>query len=86
MGKDESGVVLSIGLLGVANGSLGAYGQFLAALGPAARQDGAAVLRLHPHPEAVSLGPFSIVRLKSSFWHVRASPRAGEMLSSPVPR
>ncbi len=26
----------------------------------------------------MSLGPLSIVRLKSSFWHVGASPRAGD--------
>ena len=74
-GKDRAWPARSIGLLGVANSSLRAYGQLLAALGSAARQDGPAILRPHADPEAVSLGPLAIVWLKCSFRHLGAPAR-----------
>jgi hypothetical protein len=48
----------------------GAYGQLLAAPGPAARQDRATVLGLHAGEEAVSFGTVTIIRLKSTFRHL----------------
>ena len=80
LGKEKSRFALSIGLLGVANGSLRANGKLLASPRAAARQNGLAVLRLHPHPETVSLSALAIVRLKCAFWHVVALPRAKETL------
>ena len=47
----------------------GADGEFLAAARPAAGQNGATVLRLHPGAEPVRLRPMAVVRLIGAFRH-----------------
>jgi hypothetical protein len=66
-----------MGLLCLANGSFGADSEFLSTLGPAARKNGLPVLGFHSFSESVSLGPFAIIRLKRTFWHV-GSLRCGQ--------
>jgi hypothetical protein len=68
----------------------------MTALGPAARQHGAAVAGAHPLAEAVRLGALAVIWLKRSLWHVckrarialpRALPRCdfeGEPPNTPV--
>ena len=62
-------------LMGVPDSSFVADGQFVAALGAAARQHGAAILRFHPGPESVSLRALAIIRLKCTFRHWLSSSR-----------
>jgi hypothetical protein len=54
----------------VADGLLVAYGQFVTAASPAARQHGPAVFGLHAFAKSVRLGALAIIRLKSPFWHI----------------
>jgi hypothetical protein len=56
-------------LLGGANGGFVANRQFVAAFGTPAGKHGTAIRRLHAFTKAVGLGPFAIIRLKSTFWH-----------------
>jgi hypothetical protein len=56
-------------LMGVPDSSFVADRQLMAALGAAARQHGAAILRVHPGPESVSLRALAIIRLKCTFRH-----------------
>jgi hypothetical protein len=77
-GTKNSGLMLDE--LGVANIALVADGQLPAALGAAAREDGAAVDRIHARAKPVSFGPFAIIRLKSTFRHLIKSARAGKPL------
>jgi len=56
--------------LRVADGLLVAYGQLVAAAGPAARQHGPAVLGLHALTKSVHFGALAIIRLKSTFRHI----------------
>jgi hypothetical protein len=69
--------VVVIGLLCLANDSLGADCELLAAPGPAARKNGLPVLGFHPLSEPVCLSPFAIIWLKCTFWHVDSS-RCGQ--------
>ncbi len=62
----------------------GADGKLVPSFGPAPRQDGPAVLGLHPNPEAVSFGAFAIVGLIRTFRHCALSP--GRHKSPSVPR
>jgi hypothetical protein len=52
---------------------LGANGQFLAATGATAGENGAAVLGLHTGAKPVRFGAMAIVRLKSTFRHFSSS-------------
>jgi hypothetical protein len=52
---------------------LGANGQFLAATGAAAGENGAAVLGLHSGAKPVRFGAMAIVRLKGAFRHTSSS-------------
>jgi hypothetical protein len=65
-------------LFGVADDSLVAYSQLVAAFGAAARQYGPPILTLHACTKPVCLCPLTIVRLKCSFWHYPCSIRASE--------
>jgi hypothetical protein len=56
-------------LPGVPDGSLVAHREFMAAFGTTARQYGSPVLGAHTHPKPMSLGPFTIIWLKCTFWH-----------------
>src|SRR5947209_4433494 len=67
-------------LVGVPDGSLVAHGKLVAALGAAARENGAAVFTLHARPESVCLRPLAIVWLKCTLWHVLA--RCGPAINS----
>ena len=58
------------GLSGVPDGSLVAHRELVAAFGAAACQHGAPILGAHPHPKPMGFGPFTIIRLKCTFWHV----------------
>ena len=55
---------------GVADGSLVAHGQLVTAAGPAARQYGPPVFRLHAFAKSVRLGALAIVGLKCPFRHI----------------
>jgi hypothetical protein len=61
-------------LVGVAEGSLVANREFMAAFGTSPRQDGPAVLGAHAHTKPVGLGPFPIIWLKCTFWHLNPRP------------
>lgn len=61
-------------LSGVPDGSLVAHREFMAAFGAAARQDGSPVFSAHTHQKPMGLGPFTIVRLKCTFWHLLLGP------------
>jgi hypothetical protein len=52
---------------------LGANGQFLAATGAAAGENGAAVLGLHTGAKPVRFGAVAIIRLKGTFRHFSSS-------------
>jgi len=77
----------SIGLIGVGvtNGALVADRQLPAAFRPAARQNSPAVLGFHPCSKAMCLGPATIIRLKSTFWHFAFRPGTQEPLASTSP-
>ena len=66
--------------LGVADGTFVTDRQLPSAFGAAAGQDGAPVHGIHTRAETMRLRPFAIIRLKSTFWHVVKSARAGEPL------
>ena len=78
-GTKDSGLVL----FGVADVTLVADSQLPAPLGTAARQNGAAVGRLHASAEPVRLGPSAIIRLKSTFWHILDQP--GQAVTTEAP-
>jgi hypothetical protein len=49
---------------------LGAYRELFPAAGTTPRQNGAAVLGLHPRAESVRFCAMTVIRLKSAFWHL----------------
>lgn len=59
-------------LLCPAHGAFVADGQFVTALGTAARQNCPPVGRFHAHTKPVCLGAVPIVRLKCTFWHYKS--------------
>jgi len=61
-------------LSGVPDGPLVAHREFMAAFGAAPRQDGPPVFSAHTHQKPMGLGPFTIVRLKCTFWHLILGP------------
>lgn len=56
-------------LMGVPDSSFVADRQLMAAASAAARQHGAAILRVHTGPESVGLRALAIIRLKCTFRH-----------------
>lgn len=65
-------------VFGVADVTFVADGELPPAFGAAPREDVAAVHCFHAGAEPVSLGPFAIIRLKSTFWHLIEPARAGK--------
>jgi hypothetical protein len=53
----------------LADGALVTDGEFVPALGPAARQDSAPIGRFHTLAESMGFRAMAIIRLKSTFWH-----------------
>ena len=80
-GTKGSGSVLDE--FGVADGAFITDRKLPPALCPAAGKNRAAIHRFHSSAEPVRLCPFAIVRLKSTFWHVSESARAGNRSEAP---